>query len=129
MTWLAARLFCEEQNSNLVSLANLSRIAMISSTSISGRCWLDDRKDFAPVDLLEGWQWLDGRPYNANGRWGVTGRLQDNGVARRCATTNPQLRFWEGIACTEPHYFICRKKVCNDIILCIVAIRSAIATS
>lgn len=79
-----------------------------------GRCWLDDRKVYAPQDPLEGWQWLNGSQYNGAHRWGLDGILRyTHGDEERCAVINLEHEIWEEKDCTLRRHFICKKKVCK----------------
>ena len=125
MTWLAAYLFCMEQNSDLVSPSITSQILTTKMSPMSGGCWLNDRKAYAHSDPLEGWKWLDGSQYNVTRRWGIDGGLVGTGLQRQCATIGLQSGIWNASNCTIPHHFVCRKKVCKRT-FCISVIKSGV---
>lgn len=110
LTWLAAYLFCRQQNSELISLTMIERIN-VSEQIQNGYCWADDVKVYAPQDPLEGWQWINGSRYNAGYRWVLRGILDYYREGKRCAVINPEDRIWREKSCTSSQHFICKKKV------------------
>ena len=113
MPWLAARAFCQQQNSRLSKRADFKVINRTSSDQ--RRYWIDDdariNKTYAPKDPLQGWYWLDGREFNNSHRRGLYGELSYAGEEERCAVIRDSKNgIWEDAPCHVPRLFICKRK-------------------
>ncbi|XP_028391918.1 uncharacterized protein LOC114516590 [Dendronephthya gigantea] len=107
-SWIAAYLFCLQQNATLADHNDLLGTEInISLQTTSKRCWLAERRVYTPRDPLDGWLWSDGTPLNSIGTWGVYGRLNYNGMSKRCATLVTH-DTWEEKFCSYKKRYICK---------------------
>ena len=111
LTWLAAYLFCQQQNGQLISLTMTEGMGFSQQIRIR-QCWGDDVRFYAPQDPLEGWQWINGSQYTSGYRWVLRGILDYYKNGKRCAVVHPADGIWRERSCTSSQNFIC-KKVCE----------------
>lgn len=112
MPWLAARAFCQQQDSRL---ANLADFKVINRTARDQRrYWINDDtriKNYAPKDPLQGWYWLDGEQFNSSHRRGLYGEMSYAGEEERCAVIRDSKNgIWEDSPCHMPRSFVCKSK-------------------
>ena len=108
-SWIAAYAFCLKQGGLLANTQDLLRIGnnSLSNVITPKRCWLAERKVYAPRDALEGWHWLNGSLLrHVDDTWAV-GELSYNGKRGRCAAlANNQI--WVDEHCNNMNRYICK---------------------
>lgn len=107
-SWIAAYAFCLKQGGLLANTDDLLRIGnnSLSNVITPKRCWLAERKVYAPWDALEGWYWLNGSLLRVDDTWAV-GELSYSGKRGRCAAlANNQT--WADELCNNMNRYICK---------------------
>ncbi|XP_069815822.1 macrophage mannose receptor 1-like [Dendropsophus ebraccatus] len=104
LTWHQARISCQQQDAELLSITELHEQAYISGllSSLTGALWIG----LNSLDLNAGWRWDDGDPFRYL-NWLPGNPSEDPDV--NCVAVNSENSKWESKNCKQKLGYICEK--------------------
>ncbi|XP_010742418.3 macrophage mannose receptor 1 [Larimichthys crocea] len=105
LTWHQARVSCQQQGADLLSIVELHEQSYISGLTnfLGTSLWIG----LNSLDFESGWQWSNGNPFRYL-NWAPGHPSSEPGLT--CATLNAgKAAKWESNACTKKLGYICRK--------------------
>ncbi|XP_069504437.1 macrophage mannose receptor 1-like [Ambystoma mexicanum] len=105
IAWHQARISCQQQNADLLSITELHEQAYIAGLvqNFDSAMWIG----LNSLDVNSGWQWSDGRPFRFL-NWAPGNPSIEPGTT--CVALNPgRAATWESKECMQKLGYICRK--------------------